>query len=133
MILKILIELDIIVSCQGNNYTKIMHDQLRNLNWQGYWIDAASTLRMHKNSCIVLEPINNNIIKKKISQGCKDFIGAYNIIPWIGKKFTNQQSCEEKKYQEESRKILNLNRLIPIDGICLVQSIQDNNSDGVIS
>ncbi|MDQ1237490.1 MAG: aspartate-semialdehyde dehydrogenase [Wigglesworthia glossinidia] len=204
--IEILIELDIIVSCQGNNYTKIMHDQLRNLNWQGYWIDAASTLRMHKNSCIVLEPINNNIIKKKISQGCKDFIGgncsvslmlialgglfkenliewisvstyqavtgagseytrklllqinringmlnstlnnpafdilkiekqihalikdknifknsilAYNIIPWIGKKFTNQQSCEEKKYQEESRKILNLNRLIPIDGICV--------------
>ncbi|BAC24589.1 asd [Wigglesworthia glossinidia endosymbiont of Glossina brevipalpis] len=207
--LDILIELDIIISCQGNDYTKIIHKKLRDLNWNGYWIDSASFLRMKSDSCIALDPINRKLILKKISQGCKNFIGgncsvnlmlislgrlfyedliewisvstyqaatgagskyvrkllfqinkihfhiknelkdlnfnvlqvekkifsfsqkkkylefdpfvfAYNIIPWIGSKIKNSsQSSEEKKYQQEVNKILNLEKIIPIDSTCV--------------
>lgn len=66
--------LDIIVSCQGNDYTKRVHPKLRKIGWSGYWLDSASFLRMKKDSVIVLDPVNYFFIKKSIFRGFKDFI-----------------------------------------------------------
>ena len=53
---------DVIVTCQGGAYTKTVHSELRKLGWRGYWIDAASTLRMEPNAVIVLDPVNRDVI-----------------------------------------------------------------------
>lgn len=71
-----LIEMDIIMSCQGGDYTKTMHPKLRSHGWQGYWIDAASTLRMSDESIIVLDPVNLSQIEQGLNRGIKDFIGG---------------------------------------------------------
>ena len=71
-----LAELDIVVSCQGGDYTRKMHGQLRESGWQGYWIDAASALRMSADSVIVLDPVNREVITRAIDTGTKDFIGG---------------------------------------------------------
>ena len=68
--------LDIIVSCQGGDYTGKIYPQLRGAGWQGYWIDAASTLRMEPGSIIVLDPVNLKVIQKGLKAGIKDYIGG---------------------------------------------------------
>ncbi|AME02056.1 aspartate-semialdehyde dehydrogenase [Moraxella osloensis] len=67
---------DAIITCQGGDYTKEVHQPLRDKGWTGYWIDAASTLRMADNSIIVLDPVNRNVIDDAIKNGQKDFIGG---------------------------------------------------------
>ena len=74
--LESLKEMDILLSCQGGEYTKQIHKKLRDNNWNGFWIDAASTLRLNDKSTLVLDPINNNQIIQAIKDGKKDFIGA---------------------------------------------------------
>jgi aspartate-semialdehyde dehydrogenase len=69
-------KLEIIVSCQGGDYTKRVHAELRKLGWAGYWIDAASTLRMDPAAVIVLDPVNRPLIDAAIERGIKDFIGG---------------------------------------------------------
>lgn len=69
-------EMDIILTCQGGDYTKEIHPELRSAGWQGYWIDAASALRMADNSIIVLDPLNKDHIEQGIQNGVKDFIGG---------------------------------------------------------
>ena len=71
-----LAEMDIVVSCQGGGYTEKIHPQLRRDGWQGYWIDAASTLRMDPASIIILDPVNRHVIENALSSGVKDFIGG---------------------------------------------------------
>lgn len=68
--------LDIIITCQGGDYTKKIHPELRASGWQGYWIDAASSLRMKDNAVIILDPVNRNVIDEALSLGIKDFIGG---------------------------------------------------------
>ena len=68
--------MDIIVSCQGGDYTGQVYAELRNAGWNGYWIDAASTLRMQDHSVIVLDPINRSLIDSALAAGQKDFIGG---------------------------------------------------------
>ncbi len=68
--------MDIIISCQGGDYTKKVHPALRDLGWKGFWIDAASALRMEKSSVLVLDPVNKTQIIDSISNGTKDFIGS---------------------------------------------------------
>lgn len=68
--------MDIIVTCQGSDYTKKVHPELRNAGWKGYWIDAASSLRMADSSIIVLDPVNRTIIDSAIHNGVRDFIGG---------------------------------------------------------
>jgi aspartate-semialdehyde dehydrogenase len=68
--------MDVIVSCQGGDYTSEIFRKLRSAGWQGYWIDAASTLRMEKDSVLILDPVNLNVIKDALVQGKKDFIGG---------------------------------------------------------
>jgi len=71
-----LAEMDIIVSCQGGGYTEKAHPQLRQNGWQGFWIDAASTLRMDPESVIILDPVNRHVIDRALSKGIKDFVGG---------------------------------------------------------
>ena len=71
-----LAEQDIIVTAQGGDYTKKVYDDLRKSGWKGYWIDAASTRRMEKDSIIVLDPVNRNVIDEALAHGKKDFIGG---------------------------------------------------------
>lgn len=71
-----LYEMDVILTCQGSDYTKKVHPMLRNAGWDGYWIDASSSLRMSEDSIIILDPINHDLILKAINDGKKDFIGG---------------------------------------------------------
>ncbi len=69
-------KMDILVSCQGGEFTTEMHPALRNAGWNGHWVDAASTLRMKSDSCIVLDPVNRDKIQEHIAQGTRDFVGG---------------------------------------------------------
>ncbi len=69
-------EMDVIVSCQGGTYTAKMHPALRASGWDGYWVDAASTLRMKDDAVIVLDPVNDALIKDALSRGVRNFIGG---------------------------------------------------------
>lgn len=73
---NLLCNMDIILSCQGGSYTSAVYPDLRKNNWDGYWIDAASTLRMESNSVIVLDPVNRAVIDKALADGIKDYIGG---------------------------------------------------------
>lgn len=74
--IHLLQEMDIIITCQGSSYTEKIYPKLRNNNWQGYWIDAASTLRMEKDSTIILDPVNLNVINNALDKGIKTFVGG---------------------------------------------------------
>ena len=74
--LRALSELDTIVTCQGGEWTKPMHAKLRGAGWNGYWIDAASTLRMADDAVIVLDPVNRNVIDAALAQGVRNYIGG---------------------------------------------------------
>jgi aspartate-semialdehyde dehydrogenase len=67
---------EIIISCQGGDYTTEVYPQLRAAGWNGYWIDAASTLRMKDDAIIVLDPVNLNVIKDALGRGVKNYIGG---------------------------------------------------------
>ena len=69
-------QMDIIVTCQGGDYTKEVYPQLRSAGWDGYWIDAASALRMEDSSIIVLDPVNMSVVKDGLANGVKDYIGG---------------------------------------------------------
>jgi aspartate-semialdehyde dehydrogenase len=69
-------QMEVIVTCQGGSYTNKLYDKLRNTGWQGHWIDAASSLRMKDHTLIVLDPVNESVIRDGLAQGKKDFIGG---------------------------------------------------------
>jgi aspartate-semialdehyde dehydrogenase len=71
-----LAEMDIIVTCQGGDYTKQVFQPLRDSGWNGYWLDAASSLRMNDDALIVLDPVNRNVIDQGIEKGIKNYIGG---------------------------------------------------------
>lgn len=68
--------LDVVVTCQGGDYTSAIHSNLRKSGWNGYWIDAASTLRMADDSVIILDPVNMPVIEQGLAKGQKDYIGG---------------------------------------------------------
>ncbi|GAA4019774.1 aspartate-semialdehyde dehydrogenase [Actimicrobium antarcticum] len=90
---------DIIITCQGGDYTSDVFPKLRAAGWNGYWIDAASTLRMNDDAIIVLDPVNLNVIKDSLQRGIKNYIGGnctvscmlmglgglfeHNLIDWV--------------------------------------------------
>ncbi|MNJ96068.1 Aspartate-semialdehyde dehydrogenase [compost metagenome] len=74
--LEALKKCDIIITCQGGDYTTEIFPQLRAAGWDGYWIDAASTLRMKDDAVIVLDPVNQNVIKDALNRGVKNYIGG---------------------------------------------------------
>jgi aspartate-semialdehyde dehydrogenase len=65
-----------IISCQGGDYTNAVHPRLRAAGWQGYWIDAASALRMQDDAIIVLDPVNRDVIDAALRAGTRDYIGG---------------------------------------------------------
>lgn len=74
--IDLLCSLDIIVTCQGGDYTKKVYPQVRKYGWNGYWIDSASTLRMDDESIIVLDPVNRPVIDSGLSSGIKTYVGG---------------------------------------------------------
>jgi aspartate-semialdehyde dehydrogenase len=68
--------LPVIISCQGGDYTNEVHPKLRAAGWHGYWIDAASVLRMKDDAVIILDPVNMPLIKDALGDGKRDFIGG---------------------------------------------------------
>ncbi|MEQ1757140.1 MAG: aspartate-semialdehyde dehydrogenase [Vicinamibacterales bacterium] len=71
-----LAEADVLISCQGGDYTTEIYPKLRAAGWQGYWIDAASTLRMKDDAVIILDPVNQDVIDRALVAGGKNFIGG---------------------------------------------------------
>lgn len=76
MDLKELSKMDILLSCQGGDYTSDIFPKLRGEGWKGIWIDAASTLRMKEDSIIILDPVNRDFIADSLNRGVKNYIGG---------------------------------------------------------
>jgi len=92
-------QMDVIISCQGGSYTESIYPELRKSGWQGFWIDAASSLRMEDESVIVLDPVNMDVITDSLANGGKTFVGGnctvslmlmaigglfkHNLVEWI--------------------------------------------------
>lgn len=68
--------MDIIITCQGGEYTSEIFPQLRASGWNGHWIDAASTLRMSSDAVIILDPVNLSVIERHLAQGGRNWIGG---------------------------------------------------------
>jgi aspartate-semialdehyde dehydrogenase len=68
--------MDVLISCQGGEYTADIHPKLRKSGWTGYWIDAARQLRMAEDSVIILDPVNRPVIDRALDRGIKDYIGG---------------------------------------------------------
>jgi aspartate-semialdehyde dehydrogenase len=68
--------LDVVITCQGGDYTKAVYGDLRSGGWKGYWIDAASTLRMEDEATIILDPVNRHVIDAQLARGAKTFVGG---------------------------------------------------------
>src|SRR4051812_18711520 len=74
--LKELASFEVLVSCQGGDYTKEVYAPLRKSGWKGYWIDAASTLRMADDAIIILDPVNDELIQQSLRKGVRSYIGG---------------------------------------------------------
>jgi aspartate-semialdehyde dehydrogenase len=114
---KFLSSLDIIVSCQGGDYTKKVYPELRGQGWKGYWIDSASTLRMNNDSIIVLDPVNRSVIDSGLSSGIKTYVGgnctvslmlmalsglfAEGIVEWVSSMTYQSASGAGARYMKE--------------------------------
>ena len=97
--IEALAALDIIITCQGGDYTKEVYPKLMATGWQGYWIDAASSLRMEENAVIILDPVNGQVIDHALDRGIKTYVGgnctvslmlmglgglfANNLVEWV--------------------------------------------------
>lgn len=86
-------QMDIIVTCQGGSYTEKVYPQLMASGWKGYWIDAASTLRMKDDAIIILDPVNRNVINDALAKGIKCYVGGNCTVSLmlmgIGSLFNN--------------------------------------------
>jgi aspartate-semialdehyde dehydrogenase len=74
--LEALAKCETVVTCQGGDYTNAVHPKLRAAGWKGYWIDAASALRMKDDAVIILDPVNRDVIDAALKAGVKDYIGG---------------------------------------------------------
>src|SRR5271168_3487714 len=74
--LKQLSACDLLISCQGGEYTTEVYAPLRKSGWKGYWIDAASTLRMSDDAAIILDPVNADVIREALARGLRTFAGG---------------------------------------------------------
>lgn len=99
MNVDLLKKMDVIISCQGGEYTDRIFPQLRQTGWEGYWIDAASSLRMAEDAIIILDPLNQSVIETGLKNGIKNYIGGnctvslmlmalaglvkHNLIDWV--------------------------------------------------
>lgn len=219
--IELLSQMDIIVTCQGGDYTKKVYPEVRGKGWNGYWIDSASALRMSDESIIVLDPVNRDVIDSGFKSGTKTYVGgnctvslmlmalsglfvsghiewissmtyqaasgagakhmkeliaqmkvlgdassslladpsstaiaidelvtrelrdkrfpvenflvplAGSLIPWIDSPMESGQTREEWKGSSETNKILNTDRPIPVDGLCVRVGAMRCHSQGL--
>lgn len=110
-------KMDIIITCQGGDYTKSVYPALQQSGWKGYWIDAASSLRMADDAIIVLDPVNKSVIEQGLTQGVKTFVGgnctvslmmmglgglfANNAIDWVSSMTYQAASGGGAKHMRE--------------------------------
>src|SRR5882672_2466419 len=73
---RALAAMDVLISCQGSDYTAEIYPKLRAAGWNGYWIDAAKTLRMADDAVIALDPVNMSVIQRALAKGIKNYIGG---------------------------------------------------------
>ena len=71
---------DVLISCQGGDYTSEIYPNLRQSGWDGYWIDAASTMRMAPDSVLILDPVNGDVIERAVASGVRDYIGPNSTV-----------------------------------------------------
>lgn len=109
--------LDIVVTCQGGDYTKRVYPAVRRAGFKGYWIDAASALRLEKDSIIVLDPVNRAVIDKALDEGIKTYVGgnctvslmlmalgglfAHDEVEWISSMTYQAASGAGAKHMQE--------------------------------
>jgi aspartate-semialdehyde dehydrogenase len=74
--LAALTAMDVLISCQGGDYTTEIYPKLRDAGWPGYWIDAASTMRMKDDAVIILDPVNRDVINRALERGVRNYIGG---------------------------------------------------------
>jgi len=74
--LKALAGCDVLITCQGGEYTQEIYGPLRQSGWRGYWIDAASTLRMEPDAVIILDPVNADVIERGLAKGVRTYAGG---------------------------------------------------------
>lgn len=74
--IETLAKMDVVITCQGGDYTSEVFPKLRALGWSGYWIDAASTLRMNDDAIVILDPVNEQVIRNGIASGIKNYVGG---------------------------------------------------------
>jgi hypothetical protein len=74
--IEALAKMDVLISCQGGDYTSAIFPKLRAAGWNGYWIDAASALRMQPDAVIILDPVNRDVIDAALAKGVKNYIGG---------------------------------------------------------
>jgi len=132
-------EMDIIVTCQGSDYTEKIYTQLRCIiGWQGYWIDASSSLRMHDSAIIILDPVNSNVIEQGLNKGIKTFVGGNctvslmlmslgglfynNIIEWVSVATYQAASGSGASYMREL--LIQMGKLYGV----VAKSLQDISS-----
>ena len=123
-------KLDIIVTCQGGDYTNEVYPKLKATGWDGYWVDAASALRMKDDAIIVLDPVNQHVISEGLKKGIKTFVGGNctvslmlmaigglfekDLVEWVS------VATYQAKGYAETNKILGLSdNPIPVDGLCV--------------
>ena len=115
--LEALKKLEVVVTCQGGDYTGRMYAALRAAGWGGYWIDAASTLRMKNDSIIVLDPVNRAVIDRGLAGGVKTYVGGNctvslmlmalgglfraNLVEWISTMTYQAASGGGARYMQE--------------------------------
>ena len=80
MSIEALSRMDIVITCQGGDYTKEVFPRLRAAGWRGHWIDAASTLRMHDDAVIILDPVNLEVIRDALARGGRTWIGGHCTV-----------------------------------------------------
>ncbi len=74
--IEALAQMDVILTCQGGDYSSAIYPQLRAAGWNGYWIDAASALRMADDAVIVLDPVNRKVIDAALDKGIRNYVGG---------------------------------------------------------
>jgi aspartate-semialdehyde dehydrogenase len=152
--LQALAAMDIVTTCQGGDYTKAVYGPLRASGWNGYWVDAASTLRMAEDSVIVLDPVNRPVIDAALKSGVKNYIGGNctvslmlmaigglfrdNLVEWLtsmtyqaasgaGARNMRELVCQMAAIGESSKDLLNDPAAAVQDIDCrVIETMRDN-------
>jgi len=119
---------DVILSCQGGDYTTLVYPELRRRGYTGYFIDAASTLRMNDDAVLILDPVNLDVIKKGLREGLRTYVGPNctvslmlmalgglfhaNLVEWLSSMtYQAASGAGAANMQELARQMLTLGRL----------------------